>query len=323
MGISQVLTTVQKELDRVEQEMFRLVDTHNPLLRETAHYFLQAAGKKLRPALVLLAGKCCCAKMGPKVICAAVALEFVHLASLVHDDIIDRSHRRRGIATVNRRWDDRTAVLLGDYFYSKALGQAAKCGSPVVNAIAELVECLVTGECNQWEDMDNLSVSEQEYYARIEMKTARFIAICCRLGVLAGKGPVDQQEALAAYGKNLGMAYQIRDDILDLVGEEQIIGKPQFADLKNGHITLPVIHALHAGEYRRELAELLKTRPETDYSVWPKISHLLHAGGSIAYTMAKAKAYIHLAKECLQPLPRGMGYQSLYNIADFTEQRMM
>lgn len=322
MSMHQALTTVQKELSRVEQEMVRLIDTNNPLLRETAHYFLRTAGKKMRPALVLLAGKCCCDKTGPNVIRAAVALEFIHLASLVHDDIIDRSHRRRGIATVNSRWDNRTAVLLGDYFYGKALGQAAKCGSAVVNTIAELVECLVSGECSQWEDIDNLSVSEEAYYNRIEMKTARFIAICCRLGAMAGKAPADLQEALASYGKNLGMAYQIRDDILDLVGEEQAIGKPQFADLKNGHITLPVIHALHAGEYRQEMAELLEARMETDQYVWPKINNLLHASGSITYTMAKVKTYIQLAKECLQPLPRGMGYQSLYSIADFTGQRM-
>lgn len=322
MSMPQALAFVQKELVQVEKEMHRLTDTRNPCLREAAHYFLQVAGKKMRPALVLIAGKSYRDKMGGNIIRAAVALEFIHLASLVHDDIIDHSHRRRGIATVNSRWDNRTAVLLGDYFFGKALGEAAKCGSGAVNIMAELVECLVTGECSQWEDINNLSVSEEDYYRRIEMKTARFIAMCCRLGAMAGKAPMELQEALAAYGKNLGMAYQIRDDILDLIGDEQSTGKPKFSDLSNGHLTLPVIHALHEGQYREEMAELLNTSPEIDQSIWPKISHILDVGGSITYTMDRVKTYIDLAKESLQPLPRGMGYQSLYNIADFTEQRM-
>lgn len=322
MSIPQALAFVQKELAWVEQEMYRLIDTQNALFQEAAHYFLQAAGKKMRPALVLLAGKCCREKMGENIIRAAVALEFIHLASLVHDDVIDHSHRRRGIASVNSRWDNRTAVLLGDYFYSKALGQAAKCGNGVVNAIAELVECLVTGECDQWKDIDNFSVGEEEYYRRIEMKTARFIGICCRLGAMAGKAPVDVQIALAEYGKNLGMAYQIRDDVLDFIGDEQRTGKPKFSDLSNGYITLPVIHALHEGQYRMEMAELLKANKELDQSMWSNITHMLHDGGSITYTMDKMKTYIHLAKACLRTLPGGMGYQSLYSIAEFTEQRM-
>ncbi len=317
MNMMQALTAVQAELAMVEQEMYRLIDTRNSFLQESARYFLRATGKRMRPALVLLAGKCGRETMGENSIRAAVALEFLHAASLVHDDVIDQSRRRRGIATVNARWDNRAAVLLGDYFYSKALAQAAKCGNGVVRILAELVECLVAGECGQWKAIDNLALSEEEYYQMIEMKTARFIAICCRLGALAGKAPAKLQEALAAYGRNLGMAYQIRDDILDLLGDEQTTGKPKFADLSNGNITLPVIHALAAGRYRDELARLLKARNGSE-----EICRLLHEGGSIKYTLARVKKYVQLAKECLQPLPKGQGYESLCCIADLTELRL-
>lgn len=323
MNIHRVFLPVQGELARVAEEMAKLIDTRNPRLREAAHYFSHTAGKKMRPALVLLAGKCCGDKLDEQAIRAAVALEFIHLASLVHDDVIDRSHKRRGIDTVNKRWDDRTAVLLGDYFFGKALGQAAKCGTIVVNMVAELVECLVSGECSQWEDIANLLVSEEDYYQRIEMKTARFVAICCRVGAMTGEATADQQDALAEYGKYLGMAYQIRDDILDLIGDEQTIGKPVFSDLSNGHITLPVIHALRAGQYRQEMVDLLNADTVQDRSQWPRINYLLNAGGSFAYTMDKLKMYVHLAKKCLQPLPKGMGYQSLCHIADFTARRMV
>jgi heptaprenyl diphosphate synthase len=320
MSIAHFFQPIEQDLLYVEQEIHQLVNIQNPILAQAAQHFLQASGKRMRPALVLLAGQCH-KEAREETIRAAIALEFLHMASLVHDDIIDQADTRRGIATINSRWDNRAAVLLGDYFYGKALQQAALCGVGAVGQMSEIIDSLVGGECSQFQDAYDYQISEGQYFERIAMKTAHFIAACCRLGALTGGAPAETQEALAGYGRNLGMAYQIRDDILDFVGEQSRTGKPAYLDLENGHITLPVIHALRYGKYQKEVADILKHRV-CDPSLRGQVFHWLLDGGSISYALTQADEFIHKAKAFLHQIPVGPANNALSGIADFTVRRV-
>jgi heptaprenyl diphosphate synthase len=320
MSIAHFFQPVQQDLLYVEQEIHRLIKIKNPILAQAARHFLQAGGKRIRPALVLLAGQCH-KEAKEETIRAAIALEFLHMASLVHDDIIDQADTRRGIASVNSRWDNRVAVLVGDYFYGKALKQAALCGVGAVEQMSEVIDYLVGGECSQFQDAYDYQISEEQYLDRIAMKTAHFIAACCRLGALTGGAPPETQEALAGYGRNLGMAYQIRDDILDFVGEQSRTGKPLYLDLESGHITLPVIHALRHGKYKKEVAGILQQNV-CNPSNRGQVCNWLLDGGSINYALAKADGYIHRAKAFLHQIPVGAANDALSGIADFTVRRV-
>jgi heptaprenyl diphosphate synthase len=224
------------------------------------------------------------------------------------------------VVTVNSHWDNKVAVLLGDFFYGKALQQAVQCGISVVELMAEIIDCLVTGEWMQLEEAHNLLLSEERYFKRIEMKTARFISASCRLGALAAGATDEMREALAGYGRNLGMAYQIQDDILDIIGDGQKTGKPTCVDLDDGHITLPIIHALREGSYRQEFLTLLE-RKVYDQPARQRISFWLQDGGSIEYASLTAHKFVVNAKACLCALPGGIVNQALHNIADFACQR--
>lgn len=187
--------------------------------------------------------------------------------------------------------------------------------------MSEIIDCLVTGEWLQLEEADNFGVSEERYFRRIEMKTARFISASCRLGALAVGASDEMREALTGYGRNLGMAYQIQDDILDIIGEEQKTGKPTWVDLDDGYITLPIIHALREGGYRQEFLALLE-RKVYDQPARQRISFWLQDGGSIEYALSTAHKFVVNAKECLGTLPSGTVNQALHNIADFACQRV-
>lgn len=308
--------SVQADLDRVTEVIYHAIDTNNTVLYQAARYFMEASGKKFRPALVLLAGKSCDAKMSETVIRTAATLEFLHMASLVHDDIVDQADRRRGIETVNCHFSNKVAVLLGDYFYAKALQQAVLCGISVVEMMSDVIDCLVSGEWQQLRETDNLAVSEADYFKRIELKTARFISASCRLGALAVGASQEMQQALQDYGQNLGMAYQIRDDLLDIVGDEQKTGKTTYTDLSEGHITLPIIHALRESACREEFLAVLKDK-DFGQPARQRLTLLLRDGGSIDYAAGAAARFAARAKECLLPLPEGAVSTALYSMADF------
>ncbi|MGE7054745.1 polyprenyl synthetase family protein, partial [Paenibacillus glucanolyticus] len=252
-----IFGTLKKDMDVIEKELYLSVEGDSPELTETSLHLLRAGGKRLRPVFVLMGGK-----FGDydidKLKHVAVPLELIHSASLVHDDVIDDADTRRGKPTVKAKWDNRIAMYTGDYIYGKALELTTHLKQPEIHQIlAKAMVEMSIGEMEQIRDFFNTEQDVRRYLLRIRRKTSLLIAVSCQLGALAADADRQVANSLYRFGYNVGMAFQIQDDLLDLCGTEKQIGKPPGSDMRQGNITLPVIFALKDSERREALlAEL-------------------------------------------------------------------
>jgi heptaprenyl diphosphate synthase len=317
--MSDIYRSVEPELVEVEVEMRRAVQTFTPGLAEAAGYFLAQSGKRIRPLMAILAAKLGNAEQQPLVKVAA-ALELIHLGSLVHDDVVDEAEIRRGRASVNARFDNKVAVLLGDFFFARSLALANEVGLAAVQVISSVISNLVEGELDQLQRCFDTSVTEQDYWERIRRKTAYFLAECCRVGGLFSSGNPLTPEDLYTYGLNLGLAFQVKDDLLDFVGTTEAVGKPLLRDLQEGVITLPVIYALEHHPRREEISTWIKTKTP---GKWELIRDCLVEIGSLEFAECRAAELIEQAKHKLDPVPAEREAKSaLIFLADFVLSRV-
>jgi len=240
--LAMIQAPVRDRLLRVVAELRRVVVSEFGMVEEVNEHLLIMRGKLLRPTLVLLANE-----VGDRPSESAITLgavvELVHLATLVHDDAVDHSVLRRGLPTVNALWTHQVAIIMGDYLYSRAVTELAALGDlAAVQALAQAANEMSVGEMRQLTSFDALGFSEQDYYELIEAKTASLMAAACEMGALAGAP--EFREPLRSFGLNLGMAFQIADDLLDYTGSEAVTGKPSGHDLREHKVTLPLIEAL-------------------------------------------------------------------------------
>lgn len=231
-----------QSLEEVSAELQNIVATDSPSLRPIVEYFLQATGKGTRPLLVLLCGEIASVPKRQS-IDLAVAVELLHMASLVHDDIVDKSSIRRNQPTVNSLFGDKTAVLVGDYFFGKMLSIISRYPF-AIPCFSDIIQNLVAGEFMQMDQKNDPWLDEELYFERIYRKTGNFIAACCRVGSLTDGAPEHTTEFLTNYGYYLGMAYQLLDDLHDIVSTSSIIGKPVQQDAASGIYSLPYLHAI-------------------------------------------------------------------------------
>jgi heptaprenyl diphosphate synthase len=261
MKFMKLYSAMKSDLQAIEDEMAHAVTSELPLLSETSLHLLKAGGKRIRPMFVLLSGTFGHYSLDTlkKV---AVPLELIHMATLVHDDVIDDANTRRGQLTVKSKWDNRIAMYTGDYIYAKALTVITQLNNPRVHQILSgAIVQMCIGEMEQIRDFFNVEQTVRTYMRRIRRKTALLIAISCQLGALATGAPARICDALYRFGYNVGMAFQITDDLLDLCGTEKAIGKPPGSDLRQGNITLPVLYALEDESIRGPLlAEIAAIR---------------------------------------------------------------
>lgn len=292
---------VQEDLAALEAAMLSAVACETGVVTQIGAHLIAAGGKRLRPALYFLAVRCGKARSAA-VLPLAVALEMVHMATLVHDDVIDRADLRRGIPTANAKWGNQIAVLSGDYFFAKAFSLVARnYNDPAVIAILSEVICdLSEGELAQNQSVFAIPEGEADYYDRIAKKTANFIAASCQLGAMVGGLSEAEAAALRCYGHAIGMAFQITDDILDIVATEKQIGKPVGNDLLEGIVTLPAIRALAVSKDAAELRTLLAAR-SLDRRGLARALHLVHATDAVEYSYRKVNRYLQEAKEALPP----------------------
>ena len=293
---------VQERLDRTEALLGDLVAADFGPVNEVSRYLLTARGKYLRPTLLLL-----CNEVGGRPDSAAERLaavvELMHLATLVHDDAVDHSPRRRGMPTVNSRWTHQVAVIMGDYLYSRALLEVTRTGPPeAVGILAEASNQMSIGEMRQLANRDTLSATETDYYRLCACKTASLMAAACELGALTGAP--EHREALAGYGRDLGMAFQIVDDLIDYTVSADITGKPRGLDLKEHKLTLPLIAALprmdRAG--RRVVEELFEDPEPGDLAVGD-VADLVRETGGLEYARDRAADYARSAAQRLDSIP--------------------
>ncbi|WP_433946433.1 polyprenyl synthetase family protein [Paenibacillus sp. SN-8-1] len=322
MKLLDIFGTLKKDMDAVEQQLYRTIDVDQELLKETSLHLLQAGGKRLRPVFVLLGGKFGNYDLD-RLQHIAVPLELIHSASLVHDDVIDDAHTRRGKPTVKSKWDNKIAMYTGDYIYAKALSIVTKLGNPEIHRILSkaLVQMSI-GEMEQIRDFFNTGQTVRNYLLRIRRKTALLIAVSCQLGAIAADAPVEVSRLLYRYGYNVGMAFQIRDDLLDLKGTEKQLGKPPGSDMRQGNITLPVLFALQEERLRepllREIAGIHAADSSADTS---RAIQMILGSQGISRAELLADRYIEKALSSLQRLKENKAKKHLQDIAYFVNRR--
>lgn len=301
--------------------MLSIVRSPVELITDIGMHLVEAGGKRLRPALYFLAARCANFDK-KKAMPLAVSLEMIHMATLVHDDVIDNAGMRRGIATANAKWGNQLSILSGDYLFAKAFSLVAKnrYDFRVMMILSDIICDLSEGEIIQNKEIFKASQNKAEYYDRIAKKTADFIAASCQLGgIVAGL----KEEAIAAlweYGHAIGMAFQITDDILDITATSQQIGKPAGNDLLQGIVTLPVIHALEVSPAAEELRKIAMTRDMTPQMLARGLE-IVHATDAITYSYTQVKRYLEQARRVLPTsLPEEIR-QTYACVADFVEMR--
>lgn len=304
----------------MEKELREIVRDADPLIKETSIQQLNAGGKRLRPAFSFLGGKFYNYDY-KKVLPLAVALELIHMATLVHDDVVDSSMTRRNIPTVKAMWGNRISTHLGDYLFGKSLKLISGYGNLVIaRVLADTSVKMCEGEIQQLASANKAGQTVKDYFYRINRKTALLIAASCQLGAAACGAPRSVQQPLRRYGHCIGMAFQITDDILDLVADQELLGKPIGSDLRQGIVTLPLIYALKHSPQRDMLAEMV-TREDKGEDEVKEACRLIVSCGGVDYANRVVQKYITRAREQLASLPDVPARQTLDTLAEFISIR--
>lgn len=321
MKLQDIYRNYRRDLRLIEKELGKSIRTEHRQLNQSAAHLLDAGGKRMRPVFVLLAGK-----FGDydiqRLKNVAVPLELIHMASIVHDDVIDDAATRRGKQTVKAKWDNRIAMYTGDYIFARALTIASRIDNPEVHQVlARSVMEMCQGEIEQIRDFFDENQSLIRYLQRIKKKTALLMSVSCQLGGLVSGASPEHVRRLRLYGYYVGMAFQITDDVLDIVGDEKVLGKPSGSDLRQGNVTLPVIYVLQRGSEadRRQILEYLRTKGQRD-SIGDILQGIRTSDG-IDYAYALADRYLEKAYAVLTRLPEGKARDSLQLIAEFVGRR--
>ena len=309
------------ELEMVEMELINSLSDSRGTVREMNSHILNAGGKRLRPLLVLYSGMLF-SENTDGLIKAAVAAELIHMASLVHDDIIDDSPLRRNKPSVNKVWGNYFAVLGGDYLFAKAFGilssnRLYKSLDYMVEAIGNMCH----GEIFQAEDRFNCDTNLEKYYEKIALKTAVFLKCCCESGAAISGAGIEETELLGEYGMNLGLAFQIIDDLLDFKGCVESMGKPRNEDLRQGNITLPIVLLLKHDLYGTWIRGLIEGK-SIDEEVMEEICTVLKETGIMERCVEIAFSHIEKAKQSLSSIPGSFYKESLLKLADYLRTRV-
>jgi octaprenyl-diphosphate synthase len=313
---------IREDLREVEREFARHVQSQVQLIPTIGTYIQNSGGKRIRPAVLLMAARMA-GYQGPAAILYASVVEFIHTATLVHDDIIDESELRRGRQAVHSRWGNDITVLLGDFLYIKSMSLAlTQDRLDLIRILCDVTLRMIEGELYQLTKTGVVELTEEEHFEIIRRKTAYLFAGCATIGGMLGETTPQQQDALWDYGFNIGMAFQIVDDLLDFTGEEDVLGKPIGGDLREGKITLPIIHLLHRDDPRAEslVRGVVGTR-EVGQEDWRDLKSLLSKYGSIDYAQRTAVDFVERAKNALYAFPACPEREALMALPDYVLSR--
>lgn len=321
-SLQDILIPFKKEMSELEQVLFSLLDSRVPFVKSVSEYVLRNGGKRLRPLLTVI-----CAKMsgcaGESAYHMAACMEFIHTASLLHDDVVDNARVRRGRASANARWGNHVSVLVGDFFYCRASQLLTEQGDlKILKLVTDSITALTEGEVLEIVTNSSFKTTQNDYLSIITNKTARLFAAASQTGgVLGGVSP-EHEQALENYGLNLGLAFQLVDDVLDYTASEDILGKAGGADLQEGKLTLPLI--LAQGEAPNEERQIIKDallcdklEPET----FKKIKALIRKYRGFEKTMELAQGFVGSAKESLAPFRSSIEKDVLLTVADYVVLR--
>ena len=318
--LSSVQNLVADRLDGVQSDLRRIILSDFDLVQEINEYLLLMRGKLFRPTLLLLSNRVGGSPSNDAVTLAAV-IELVHLATLVHDDAVDHSVLRRGLPTVNALWTHQIAIIMGDYLYSRSVTELSRLGRlDAVAVLASATNEMSIGEMRQLTSYDALEFSESDYYRLIASKTASLMSAACEIGALAG---VDEyREPLAQFGHDLGMAFQIADDLLDYTGSEAVTGKPTGQDLRERKVTLPLVGALRnvSDVESREILDFFTLVAATDEDI-DRVIEIVRERGGLDYANERADQYAGRAWEALADLPEDPAVEALRDAVTYAVGR--
>ncbi len=319
-ALRDIQNPVQDELVQVSDELWRIVFADVPLVQEVQQHLQGMKGKLFRPTLVLLASSLNGSVPQSAVTFGAV-IELVHLATLVHDDAVDRSELRRGMPTVNARFSDQVSVIMGDYLYIRALRELATLGDiEAMRSVMMASNEMSLGEMRQMSNPSPLTFSEHDYRTLIKAKTASLFVAACELGSIAGAGAY--RESLVHYGEWLGMAFQVADDLLDYTEDREMTGKPGGLDLREHKVTLPLIAAIPAmSPSQRQSVDTLFATPDPDDEAVNEVIAIVHELGGIEYARRRADDYAAEAERALAGVPDGPSRTALVDAISYVVER--
>ena len=317
-----ILSAVQRDLDEIEIALIENLKPYLPLVSQVAKYIMFSGGKRIRPLLMVLSARVCGYK-GDYDKTLSVVFEYLHAATLLHDDLVDDAHVRRGNPVAHSVWGNPATVLVGDFLLARSISIAAQTDRiPIIHVLARTTADMSEGEIHQLINRGDLSLGETDYMAVIERKTACLIQAACQVGALLAEAPDDQVQALSDYGHHLGVAFQMADDLLDYTGDTAEFGKAVGTDLREGKLTLPLIHALsHASKEDCARLGTVIGREEISASEFEEVLGLIKKGGGIEYTKEQALAHISKAKQSLKGFSVSESRILLEQIADYVLAR--
>ncbi|MGE5246390.1 MAG: polyprenyl synthetase family protein [Betaproteobacteria bacterium] len=322
-ALAQIFEPIRADLDAVDREFGRHIESHVDLIPKIGRYIQTSGGKRIRPAVLLMAARLS-GYEGDRAVLYAAVVEFIHTATLVHDDIIDDSQLRRGRLAVHSRWGNDITVLLGDYLYIKSMALALTHDSlDLVRLLCDVTLHMIEGELYQLTKNGDADISEDEHFDIMRRKTAYLFGGCAQIGGMLGGATVEQQQALREYGFNLGVAFQLVDDLLDFTGDADAVGKPVGSDLREGKVTLPLIHLLtHDGDGPgpRIVREIIATRT-VEPGQWADLLRHLKDHASIDYAYRRAMDFAERAKKPLYAFPPSSERDALLALPDYVLSR--
>jgi octaprenyl-diphosphate synthase len=322
LPLSQIFEPIRADLEKVDREFGRQVESQVDLIPKIGKYIQTSGGKRIRPAVLLMAARLT-GYQGERAILYAAVVEFIHTATLVHDDIIDDSELRRGRLAVHSRWGNDITVLLGDYLYIKSMALALTYDTlDIVRLLCDVTLRMIEGELYQLTKNGDADITDEQHFDIIRRKTAYLFGGCAQIGGMLGKVSEEQAQALREYGFNLGIAFQLVDDLLDFTGDAGALGKPIGADLREGKMTLPLIHLLQQREEvgERIVRDIIASRSVSE-AQWSELLRILKEHRSTDYAYRRASEFAERAKKPLYAFPPSSERTALLALPDYVLSR--
>lgn len=320
MQLEAIKTLIHDALAEVELLLHKQFDANASLIKEIATHLIQAGGKRIRPTLVLLVAYAY-QSMSQSSIALAVAIELIHAATLLHDDVVDNSTMRRSESTANAIWDNAASVLVGDFLYSRAFQLIVSVEEiAVLRMLAETTNVIATGEVLQLQNRHNPNITEQNYLDVLRYKTGSLFSAATQAGAISAQRSPEEITNMAQFGEYLGLAFQLTDDLLDYTADEKTLGKQLGDDLAEGKITLPLLHALQHTE-AADRAFIEQSVISGERQALQRLITLIQSTGSLAYTKQLANHYADKARACLEMLPDSLYKNALIGLTHLVINR--
>ncbi len=324
MEFEEAINGIGEELKAVESEMSKHLFSEIVMIPTVSRYLISSGGKRFRPTLLLLSSRLC-GYRGPRNVPLASTIEFIHTATLLHDDVVDRAFVRRGMASANSVYGDGASVLVGDFLLTKSFSIIVQDGNlHILDVVSQATTRMAEGEVMQLVRMGNPGTTEQDYYYIVTNKTAVLMSAACQVGGVLGHVSGEEEQALADFGLNLGIAFQLIDDLLDYASEQEVFGKAIGKDLSEGKITLPLIRTLQVSrpKEREQISEIVRNSHRSPEEI-ENVMRSVQQYGGIEYTVKRAEEFAAKAKSYLSIFPPSKEKDSLLTLSDYTIRRRL